>query len=93
MAGCDILERLELPANSFPLNNAQQTLNNLLRKAKLSDQAALIQARDPHTGSFFTVKPTGSTELSDEAFSTALRLLLELSMYLWPILRARKKVC
>ena len=38
----------------------------------------LTQVKDLHSASYLTAKPSGSTELNDEAFSTTLRLRLGL---------------
>ena len=78
LSGFDNLDNAALPANRPPLNGAQQTLKTLLSVVMPIDKEVLTQARDPHTGSFLTAKPRGSTELSDEAFISALRLRLGL---------------
>ena len=53
-------------------------INELLRTGDNVSQALLKQASDPHSGAFLTAKPAGCTELSDEAFTTTLRLRLGL---------------
>ena len=78
LTGFITVECTPLPANCIPINGAHDSFNKLLGQAKPHDRSVLIQARDPHTGSIVTAKLTGSTELTDEAFSTALRLRLRL---------------
>ena len=61
-----------------PINGSSLTFNELREASDDNGRALLTQVYDPHSGSFLTAHPAGTTELKDDAFSTSLRLRLGL---------------
>ena len=75
------LKDLQLPPNKpipTEFNAANITYQTLFQDGTYKARSLLTQFSDTHSASFLTAKPSGSTELSDEAFSTSGRLRLRL---------------
>ena len=67
-------------SNTGPSNNGNAIIQEVLTNGSPIERLLLQQTADAHSGAFLTAKPCGSTELSDEAFSIALRLRLGLDV-------------
>ena len=63
-----------------PPNSGASIVKEAMKTRTPSARLRLQQSLDPHSGAFLTAKFCGTTELSDEAFSIALRLRLGLDI-------------
>ena len=67
------------PTQVFELpNSAKEIFEGLVQTGSPRIWLLLTQSKNPHSASFFTARPSGSTELNDEALSTTIRLRLGL---------------
>ena len=63
-------------------NNAKDRFELLSRSISPAQRVLLYQIKNLHSGAVLTAKPTGNTEINDEAFTTPIRLRLGLEQLL-----------
>ena len=73
----DVLAPTQTQVFELP-NSSKEIFEGLMQTGSPRIRSLLTQAKDPHSASFLTARPSGSTELNDEALSTTIRLRLGL---------------
>ena len=72
--------KVQANTNPAQINSGTSLFQEAINNGSPSTRLRLQQALDSHSCAFLTAKPCGSTELSDEAFSAAIRLRFGLDL-------------